>query len=139
MSEAISGLQRFIPDIASLIRAKACARRAKQQNPVQIFTQKFFAFLSTQIICVLASSHPSRGAYRDRHGRWVGCGGRERIADERSCCGRRSRVVLTPRCWRYVCELSSQAMVANKPGHQGEREVSRKTTAQEMPGVPVSL
>ena len=31
------------------------------------------------------------------------------------------------------------AMVATKPGHQGEREVSRKTIAQEMPGVPVSL
>jgi hypothetical protein len=27
--------------------------------------------------------------------------------------------------------------VANKPGHQGEREVSRNTIAQEMPGVPV--
>jgi hypothetical protein len=31
------------------------------------------------------------------------------------------------------------AMVANKPGHQGEREGNRKTIAQEMPGVPVSL
>jgi hypothetical protein len=30
-------------------------------------------------------------------------------------------------------------MVAKKPGHQGEREVSRKAIAQEMPGVPVSL
>jgi hypothetical protein len=30
-------------------------------------------------------------------------------------------------------------MVANKPGHQGEREVSRNTIAQETPGVAVSL
>jgi hypothetical protein len=30
-------------------------------------------------------------------------------------------------------------MVANKPGHQGEREGNRNTIAQEMPGVPVSL
>jgi hypothetical protein len=30
-------------------------------------------------------------------------------------------------------------MVARKPGHQGERVISRKAIAQEMPGVPVSL
>jgi hypothetical protein len=30
-------------------------------------------------------------------------------------------------------------MVATKPGHQGEREISRKTFAQEAPGVPVCL
>jgi hypothetical protein len=29
-------------------------------------------------------------------------------------------------------------MVARKPGHQGERVISRKTIAQEMPGVPVT-
>jgi hypothetical protein len=35
----------------------------------------------------------------------------------------------------------SEAMVANKPGHQGELEVSRKTIAQGMPvetGEPVA-
>jgi len=30
-------------------------------------------------------------------------------------------------------------MVANKPGHQGEREISRKTIAQGRPGVPAHL
>jgi hypothetical protein len=30
-------------------------------------------------------------------------------------------------------------MVARKPGHQGERGISRKTIAQEMPGVSVDL
>jgi hypothetical protein len=29
--------------------------------------------------------------------------------------------------------------VARKPGHRGEYEISRKTVAQEMPGVPVDL
>jgi hypothetical protein len=29
--------------------------------------------------------------------------------------------------------------VATKPGHLGELGVSRKTIAQEMPGVPVNL
>ena len=51
--------------------------------------------------------HPAsrRGAYRDRHGRWV----RDAVdADNVKrrmtlICGRRSRVVLTPRRWRQAC------------------------------------
>src|SRR6266702_3722770 len=54
-------------------------------------------------------------------------------ADERCCCVRRSRVVLTPRRWRQVrgCyvgptglrhNVSPWATVANEPGHRGERE-----------------
>jgi hypothetical protein len=31
------------------------------------------------------------------------------------------------------------ATVTNKPGHRGEREISRKTIAQGRPGVPVDL
>ena len=34
--------------------------------------------------------------------------------------------------WRKTFPL---AMVANKPGHQGERGISRKTIARGMPGV----
>jgi hypothetical protein len=72
---------------------------------------------------------------------------RQQRADERRLiCGRRSRVVLTPRRWRqvlrrhiepnrasvrYICK----ATVANKPGHRGERDISRKTIARGMPGV----
>jgi len=47
-------------------------------------------------------SRPTRGAYRDRHERGAGCGGRGGAADERHPSGRRSRVVLTPRRWRQV-------------------------------------
>jgi hypothetical protein len=61
-------------------------------------------------------------------------------ADERCCCVRRSRVVLTPRRWRQVCgcsvgptglgqNLAPQATVAKEPGHRGEHEISRKTIA----------
>jgi hypothetical protein len=61
-------------------------------------------------------------------------------ADERCCCVRRSRVVLTPRRWRQVCgcsvgptgrgqNLAPQATVAKEPGHRGELEISRKTIA----------
>src|SRR5229473_2646659 len=61
-------------------------------------------------------------------------------ADERCCCVRRSRVVLTPRRWRQVrgcCvgptgrgyNVGSRATVAKEPGRRGEREISRKTIA----------
>jgi len=49
-------------------------------------------------------------------------------------CGRRRRVVLTPRRWRQVRERQlSRATVAKKPGRRGEHEISRKTIAQGMP------
>ena len=56
-------------------------------------------------------------------------------ADERCCCGRQNRVVLTPRRWCQVRGVASAqpgldktyplTMVANKPGHQGELEGNR--------------
>jgi hypothetical protein len=75
----------------------------------------------------LFASHPTRGAYHDRHGRGEGCGGRGSVrretwvagrvgerpvsdqqhADERCCGVRRSRVVLTPRRWRQVRGVKS--------------------------------
>src|SRR6266566_1867828 len=64
---------------------------------------------------------------------------------ETGCRVRRSRVVLTPRCWRQVCGGAqtqpgldvpySQTTVTTKPGRRGEREVSRKTIARGMPGL----
>jgi hypothetical protein len=36
--------------------------------------------------------------------------------------------------WRKTIPLMT---VANKPGHRGERDISRKTIARGMPGVPV--
>jgi hypothetical protein len=62
----------------------------------------------------------------------AGCGGRGSAPDERHGGGRRSRVVLTPRRWRSSRrENFPPAMVARKPGHQGEREVSRKPPRRE--------
>jgi hypothetical protein len=46
---------------------------------------------------------PLRGAFRDRHGRRAGCGGREPALETRAlACVRQKRVVLTPRRWRQV-------------------------------------
>jgi hypothetical protein len=102
-----------------------------------------------------APSHPTRGAYRDRHGRGVwmrwtrqrfacdGIAGRverllsgHRHADERCCSVRQNRVVLTPRCWcqvrgcftrpnRAVTKRYPRTTVAKEPGHRGERDISR--------------
>ena len=48
---------------------------------------------------------------------------------------RRSRVVLMPRRWHQVGEEQFSPMrVARKPGHPGERVISRKTIARGMPG-----
>ncbi len=59
--------------------------------------------------------------------------------DEGASCGRRSRVVLTPRRWRQVGGGNSTGDGGNQAGHRGEREISRKTIAQGRPGVPVDL
>src|ERR1700682_2800977 len=73
------------------------------------------------------ASHPTRGAYHDRHGRGVrmrwtrqrfardGIAGRvgerpvsdQQRADERCCSVRQNRVVLTPRRWCQVCGVAS--------------------------------
>jgi hypothetical protein len=66
---------------------------------------------------------PSRGALRGRHERW--CGMRWTLSlreDDAHRCGRRSRVVLTPRRWCQAgrdASASWLAMVATKPGSPG--------------------
>jgi hypothetical protein len=73
-----------------------------------------------------AVPRPQEGRTR-RHERWV----RDAVdatatQDERSYCGRRSRVVLTPRRWRQVSRKQfREATVARKPGHRGEYAISR--------------
>ena len=65
-------------------------------------------------------------------------------ADERCCCGRRSRVVLTPRRWRQVRGGKSALpgldtpyplmTVANKPDHRGARSKPLKPLRAGTPG-----
>ncbi len=45
---------------------------------------------------------------------------------------RRSRVVLTPRCWRQVCGSSPADDGGKKADHRGELVISRKAIAQGM-------
>jgi hypothetical protein len=62
-------------------------------------------------------------------------------ADERSCGGRSSRVVPTPRRWCPAQRASARCrdMVANKPGAPGRARSSRKTIAQGRPVVAAHL
>ena len=48
------------------------------QGFVQSPLQKYFRSRLTQITSISAAVPPLRGAYRDRHGRGAGCGGRGR-------------------------------------------------------------
>src|ERR1700681_2367225 len=67
-----------------------------------------------------------------------------RHADERCCCGRQNRVVLTPRRWRQVRGVASAQpgldktyplmTVAREPGHRGARNKPLKPLRAGMPG-----
>jgi hypothetical protein len=88
--------------------------------PVQPLLQKYSGSLFTQITCICFTVSSHRGAARDRHGRGAGCDGRkERQRRERSPCGRRSRVVLTPRRWRQVGESDFTGDGGNKARSPG--------------------
>jgi hypothetical protein len=81
---------------------------------------------------------PHRGAARDRHERGAGCDGRggaaRRAAPMRTAksCGPDAPTLASS---RRRCFRISLATVARKPGHRGERDISRKTIARGMPGV----
>ena len=56
-----------------------------------------------------------------------------------ACRGRRSRVVLAPRCWRQVPRGSPWSDGGKKAVHREEREVSRKPIAQGRPDASAEL
>ena len=140
------------------------ARRANHSKPVQPSHEKYSASRSTPNH-PYNSRHPAptRGAYRDRHGRWVrgavaaACRARKRFsqgelaherrprADERRDSGRQSRVVLAPVAGVKPAEVlrnptgfrktfNPPAMEAKGIRLQGEHGISRKPIAQGMPG-----
>ena len=86
-------------------------------------------------------SRPTRGAYRDRHGRWV----RDAMDAERraqslrgraAVCGRRSRVVLAPRRWCQVGGRKSADDGGKKARSPGSTKEPVKTIAQGRPVDP---
>src|SRR5712664_904660 len=120
------------------------------------FPKNIFVFTHPKSILELFPSRPTEGRFalvtNVGHGmRWTrqrfardGIAGRvgerpvsdQQRADEGCCSVRRSRVVLTPRCWRQVRggksaqpgldkTLIRRATVAKQPGHRGEHEGNR--------------
>ena len=57
-------------------------------SPVQPHFQKYFGSRLTQIKSISLTSSPTKGAYRDRHGRGVGCGGRGSVGRALAIAGR---------------------------------------------------
>jgi hypothetical protein len=93
---------------------------------------------------ILRRPTPSeRGVSRSSRTLGVGCDGRNGVrregAGRNACCGRRSRVVLTPRRWRQVGGSHSAGDGGKKARSPGRVRISRKTVAQGRPGVPVNL
>ena len=73
------------------------------RGPVQPRLQKYFRFLLTQITSLICHPAPTRGAYRDRHGRRMrdAVDARGALTNAQAS-GRQRRVVLMPRRWHQV-------------------------------------
>jgi hypothetical protein len=104
----IPGSRAARPGVTKVVftrRAKHLAPHALICPPCPAPSEKIFWFSETQISTIFTPSCPTGGAARDRHGRGAGCGGRkERFKTNALSCGRRRRVVLTPRRWCQVLE-----------------------------------
>jgi hypothetical protein len=148
-----------------LCRLRATAHRPTDLSDGQISgmavqppCEKFFAFPFGRNRNRANQSRPERGALAIVTNVGAGCGGRGSVgranviagrvqirersqrADERLCCGRQSRVVLTPRRRRQVQRRFLRARpggqshirwmtVTNKPDRRGEHEAAVKTIA----------
>jgi hypothetical protein len=82
---------------------------------------KIFPFLfEPNHLLIFRHPGPHRGAFRDRHGRRVGMRWTQAAPKTRApSCGRRSRVVLTPRRWRQAsrkCPRGDGDNQARSPG-----------------------
>ena len=108
---------------------------------------KIFAFsFDPNHFTVLRIPAQHRGAFRDRHERGVGMRWTRQRRSANILRGRTALMRTVKPCGPDAPTLASSwrkpfplAMVARKPGHQGERGGNRKTIAQEAPGVPVCL
>jgi hypothetical protein len=75
----------------------------KSKKPVQPSQKKYSAFAVGQISGFSPRVSPTEGRLAIvTNARWDAVDA-EAATDERGGCGRRSRVVLAPRCWRQAC------------------------------------
>jgi hypothetical protein len=105
---------------------------------VQSLLQKYFCFAETKSRLYSPCPVPLEGRFAI-----VTNAGRDAVdadgaSDEGTRCGRRSRVVLTPRRWCQVRGRQlSRMTVAKEPVHRGERAISRKPLRGECRVIPV--
>src|SRR5258706_2112833 len=143
-----------------LLRLPPCEREVicPSGSPVKRLSsphsKNFFLYRLVETSLEPAPSHPETGAYRNRHGRGVGCDGRGSVlratwlqggfrpvsdqqhADER-CLSRTAKScgpdapTLASSSRRHVGptgrrqNLNPRTTVAREPGHRGEHEISR--------------
>jgi hypothetical protein len=108
---------------------------------VQSLTQKYSGSLLTQITSTsLAVPAQHKGAFRDRHERRVGMRWtRAARLTSVPACGRRSRVVLTPRRWRQAGERNFAGNGGKKARSPRARNKLLKPSRAGMPGDPGEL
>ena len=112
-------------------RCGKTTRRANQQNPSSVRCENIPLSPSGKSVILIGASHPMRGACA-RHGRAVRCGGRGAGAGRAQAARvRRSRVVLTPRCWRQLGGKCPAGDGGKRAVHRGEHEVSRNPSRRE--------
>ena len=88
------------------------------------FTKIFLSPRRANHLYKFAPSRSHKRGVGHRHERWDGMQWTQHRVRRTRRCGRRSRVVLTPRRWRQVLEEKpcfQGATVTRKPGHRGER------------------
>jgi hypothetical protein len=117
----------------------ALPRRANQLSRENLVHPPYKKYSASPVgqISATSSPHPAsqEGRMRNRHETRGGMRWTRRRARRARQCVRRNRVVLTPRRWRQVPGKLTllRATVARKPGHRGERAISRKTIARGRP------
>jgi hypothetical protein len=108
--------------------------------PVQSPSAKIFLFPSdANHLHIPRHPGPHKGAFRDRHGRKVGMRWTQAALLTRALtCGRRSRVVLTPRRWRQVLSEAIRKSDGGKKARSPGRARSKPLTPSRagMPGDP---
>jgi hypothetical protein len=79
--------RRMSPVFLGRARSAALPDGQISEFAVQPLSQKYSCFVLTQITSI-STTVPTQGAYRDRHGRGAGCGGRGSVRRDRLSRGR---------------------------------------------------
>jgi hypothetical protein len=117
-------------------RIETSAGRANGTHLIRNFRN--IAFRLTQISRISAASRPTEGRLAI-----VTDAGRDAVdadgaGDEQCCCGRRSRVVLTPRRWRQVCGMAMSALTGlTRRAGDGDKQARSPGRARRKPLKPL--